>query len=78
MIAVWLAIAPPLQASDTPVPEAQTKSPQTAPGGCSCDIRKQHQVKARLEKKKQQEQAGQVDPDQSSQSTETPSVNGSD
>ncbi len=79
MIAVWLAITPPLQASDTAALEVQTDSPQTAPGGCSaCDARKQHQVKARLEKKKQQEQAGQVDPGQSSQSTETSTVNGSD
>ncbi len=76
MLVAWLLGAAPLNASDTPAPEFQIDSVQDASsGGCSaCDARKQQQVKARLEKKQQQEQAGQVDPDQSSQST----VNGSD
>ncbi len=74
-----LLIAPLVNATDVPSPEVQTDAPQTTPGGCSaCDARKQQQVKARLEKKKQQEQAGQAGADQSSQSTETSSVNGSD
>ncbi|MCP4332282.1 MAG: hypothetical protein GY785_06475 [Gammaproteobacteria bacterium] len=59
-----LLIAPQVNATDLPSSEVQADAPQTAPAGCSaCDARKQQQVKARQERKKQQEQAAQVDPD---------------
>ena len=73
-----VAKRPLVNAPDTPAAEAQTELPQTVPGECSCNIRKRQQVEARLEKKSKQEQSGQTGMDQSSQSTETSSVNGSD
>ncbi|MCP4472260.1 MAG: hypothetical protein GY815_16545 [Gammaproteobacteria bacterium] len=79
MIAIWLlANLPLVYASESATPEIPSESSRDASEGCSCDARKQQQVKARLKKKQKQEQQVQTDADQSSQTTETSSVNGSD
>ncbi len=78
-IAASLLLSAPLAlATDTPAPGVETQSTQPASEECYCSVRKRQQVKARLEKKAGQEQPGQTDSDQSSQSTDTSSVSGSD